>query len=164
MKSPKVATPWSSPPNGTNLRNSISNAPARPSAILSCSTAAICSIQPKWNGSALFTKASEGKSSELANVLPLMTAIDVAAGLVFRDGKLLITRRHADVHLGGLWEFPGGKREPNESFEACLVRELREELGIEVTVGDLVESLTHEYPEKTVHLRFFRCAWRENEP
>jgi 8-oxo-dGTP diphosphatase len=93
-----------------------------------------------------------------------MTAIDVAAGLVFRDGKLLITRRHADVHLGGFWEFPGGKREPNESFEDCLVRELREELGIEVKVGELVESLTHEYPEKTVHLRFFRCDWRENEP
>src|SRR5438105_5551297 len=56
--------------------------------------------------------------------------IDVAAGLVFRDGKLLITRRFDDAHLGGLWEFPGGKREPEETFEACLARELREELAI----------------------------------
>ena len=93
-----------------------------------------------------------------------MTAIDVAAGLVFRDGKLLITQRHIDGHLGGLWEFPGGKREPNESFQECLARELGEELGIEVLVGELVESVTHEYPEKTVHLRFFRCEWTRHEP
>jgi mutator protein MutT len=93
-----------------------------------------------------------------------MPVIDVAAALVFRDGKLLITQRHADAHLGGLWEFPGGKREPEETFEACLARELREELGIEVAVGELVESLTHAYPDKTVHLRFFRCRWVEHEP
>jgi mutator protein MutT len=93
-----------------------------------------------------------------------MHIIDVAAALVFRDGKLLITQRHADAHLGGLWEFPGGKRESNETFEACLIRELREELGIEVEVGELVESLTHAYPEKTVHLKFYRCRWKQHEP
>ena len=90
--------------------------------------------------------------------------IEVSAGLVFRDGKLLITQRHKDSHLGGLWEFPGGKREANETFEECLVRELREELGIEVEVGELLESLTHTYPEKTVSLKFFRCRWLKNEP
>ena len=93
-----------------------------------------------------------------------MPIIDVAAGLVFRASKLLITQRYADAHLGGLWEFPGGKREPNETFEACLQRELREELGISVAVGELVESLTHAYPEKTVHLKFYRCRWKEHEP
>jgi mutator protein MutT len=93
-----------------------------------------------------------------------MRVIDVAAALVFRDGKLLITQRQADAHLGGLWEFPGGKREPDETFEACLTRELREELGIEVAVGELVESLTHAYPEKTVHLKFYRCRWEKHEP
>jgi mutator protein MutT len=90
--------------------------------------------------------------------------MDVAAGLVFRGGKLLITRRHADAHMGGLWEFPGGKLEAGETFEECLARELREELGIDVAVHELVESLTHTYPEKTVHLRFFRCSWVRNEP
>ncbi len=90
--------------------------------------------------------------------------IEVAAGLVFRRGKLLITKRHAGVHLGGLWEFPGGKREPDESFEECLVRELREELGMEVKVGELIESFTHSYPEKTVHLHFYRCRWVKSEP
>jgi len=88
----------------------------------------------------------------------------VAAGLVFRDGKLLITKRFPDAHLGGLWEFPGGKREPNESFKACLVRELAEELGIEVKVGELVEAVTHDYKDKHVHLRFFRCEWTGREP
>ena len=93
-----------------------------------------------------------------------MTTIEVAAGLVFREGRLLITQRPAGGHLAGLWEFPGGKREANESFEDCLRRELMEELGIEVEVGELVESITHSYPEKTVHLRFFRCAWKCHEP
>lgn len=101
------------------------------------------------------------KPEQLKTVIP---AIDVAAGLVFRNGKLLITKRYDDAHLGGLWEFPGGKLEPKETFEQCLVRELQEELGIEVSVGELVESVTHEYPGKRVHLRFFICDWKENEP
>src|SRR6478609_212691 len=70
---------------------------------------------------------------------------DVAAGLIFRDGKLLITLRYDDAHLGGL-------------------RELREELGIEVEIIDLVETDTHAYPGKTVRLKFFRCRWKANEP
>ena len=90
--------------------------------------------------------------------------MEVAAGLVFREGKLLIAQRHTAAHLGGLWEFPGGKREPAETFEECLRRELREELGIEVEVREQLESLTHVYLEKTVHLRFFRCGWLKHEP
>ncbi len=93
-----------------------------------------------------------------------MSVIEVAAGLVFRDGNLLITQRYPEAHLGGLWEFPGGKRHADETFEQCLRRELREELGIEVSVGPLIEALTHAYPEKTVHLRFFQCTWQKNEP
>ena len=93
-----------------------------------------------------------------------MQIIDVAAALIFRGGKLLITQRHIDAHLGGLWEFPGGKREPNETFEQCLARELREELGIEVSVREFIEGVTHAYPEKSVHLKFFRCEWRAHEP
>ena len=88
----------------------------------------------------------------------------MAAGLVFRGGRLLITQRLHDAHLGGLWEFPGGKRETDETFEECLVRELREELGITVAVGELAKDITHAYPEKTVRLKFFRCEWREHEP
>lgn len=90
--------------------------------------------------------------------------IEVSAGLVFRSGKLLITQRHADAHLGGLWEFPGGKREPGESFEECLARELYEELGIRVEVGALFEDTTHAYPEKSVRLKFFVCRIFQGEP
>jgi 8-oxo-dGTP diphosphatase len=92
------------------------------------------------------------------------SVVEVSAGLIFRDGKLLITQRHADAHLGGLWEFPGGKREVGETFEQCLVRELHEELGIEVTVGGLFDSVTHEYAEKTVHLKFYLCRVKTGEP
>ena len=93
-----------------------------------------------------------------------MKRIEVAAGLVFRAGLLLITQRRPGDHLGGLWEFPGGKREPNESYEQCLRRELHEELGIEVEVGKVVESISHDYPDKSVHLEFFHCRWLKNEP
>ena len=93
-----------------------------------------------------------------------MQPIDVAAGLVFRNGRLLLTQRAAGSHLAGLWEFPGGKREPGESFEDCLARELMEELGIETTVGSLIETITHVYPEKTVRLNFYRCQWVRHEP
>jgi mutator protein MutT len=89
---------------------------------------------------------------------------EVSAALIFRGGKLLITQRSAKAHLGGLWEFPGGKREPDETFEQCLVREIREELGVEITVGELFESVTHAYPEKTVHLKFFVCRLKCGEP
>ncbi|MEW6158651.1 MAG: (deoxy)nucleoside triphosphate pyrophosphohydrolase [Verrucomicrobiota bacterium] len=91
-------------------------------------------------------------------------AIEVAAGLIFNQGRLLITQRRTEDHLGGLWEFPGGKRECDESFEVCLRRELREELGVEVAVQELIDSVTHAYPEKTVHLRFFRCRLLSGNP
>lgn len=91
-------------------------------------------------------------------------AVEVAAGLIFRERKLLITQRRPGDHLGGLWEFPGGKREQNESFEACLERELMEELGIVVKARELIGRVTHRYPEKTVRLQFYRCDWVRNEP
>jgi mutator protein MutT len=90
--------------------------------------------------------------------------IEVSAGLVFRRGLLLITQRRPQDHLGGLWEFPGGKRHPNESDEECLRRELLEELAIEVEVHELIETVEHEYPEKSVRLKFFRCVWQRQEP
>lgn len=92
------------------------------------------------------------------------TPVEVAAGLVFREGKLLITRRPEEAHLGGLWEFPGGKRRPTESYSQCLIRELREELDIEIEVGPVLESITHAYPGKTVYLQFLVCRWLRREP
>src|SRR5436190_15164399 len=97
--------------------------------------AGIFSIPKRWNLSGLSTRASVGPNKTRR----VVKTIDVAAGLIFRDGKLLVAQRFTQAHLGGLWEFPGGKREAEETFEACLVRELREELGIEVAVGEAVE-------------------------
>jgi mutator protein MutT len=90
--------------------------------------------------------------------------LEVAAGLIFREERLLITQRRAGDPLGGLWEFPGGKRHPEESFESCLARELMEEVGIEVEVGPLIEEIRHAYPERQVRLRFFACRWLRHEP
>lgn len=97
-------------------------------------------------------------TTQLSSIQHAASSIEVSAGLVFRAGQLLITQRPAGGHLAGLWEFPGGKRESGETFEACLRRELQEELGVDVRVHDELERITHSYPEKTVHLRFFRCT------
>jgi len=90
--------------------------------------------------------------------------IEVSAAIMFRDGRILITQRHAKSHLGGRWEFPGGKREPGESFEQCLIREIREELGVAIAVGQLFDEVHHDYPEKPVHLKFFLCKIISGEP
>jgi len=90
--------------------------------------------------------------------------VQVAAALILHEGRYLLTRRKADVHLGGLWEFPGGKREPGESLEECLCRELREELGIEITAPVPFQVIRHAYPEKTVELHFFRCTIKDGHP
>ncbi|HTY88471.1 MAG TPA: 8-oxo-dGTP diphosphatase MutT [Candidatus Acidoferrum sp.] len=98
------------------------------------------------------------------SLLKIQNLVEVAAALIFRNGRILITQRHRDAHLGGLWEFPGGKREPCETFKQCLKREIREELGVGISVGALFESVTHAYPEKTVRLEFFVCRLTGGEP
>ncbi|WP_447980396.1 8-oxo-dGTP diphosphatase MutT [Candidatus Nitrospira bockiana] len=90
--------------------------------------------------------------------------IEVAAGIIKRDGRYLITKRQAGVHLAGLWEFPGGKRETHESIEECLARELREELGVEIVQPVHFETVRHDYPEKIVDLHFFTCGIASGEP
>jgi 8-oxo-dGTP diphosphatase len=86
--------------------------------------------------------------------------VEVVAAVIERDGRYLITRRLEGTHLAGLWEFPGGKILPTEKPEDALRREVREELGVEASVGELIETVTWAYPEKTVRILFFRCAVR----
>jgi mutator protein MutT len=92
-----------------------------------------------------------------------MHVIEVAAGLIRQEGRYLIARRKPGVHLGGYWEFPGGKREAGESLAECLQRELFEELSIRVDLPIPYRIVRHEYPERTVELHFFRCAIEQGE-
>jgi mutator protein MutT len=88
----------------------------------------------------------------------LASLVEVAAGLVQDTaGRYLITQRRSGSHLAGLWEFPGGKREPGESLEAALDRELTEELSARFVVGEKVYAVQWEYPERTVVIHFYRC-------
>jgi 8-oxo-dGTP diphosphatase len=81
----------------------------------------------------------------------------VAAAVIRRDDRYFVTRRQPGVHLEGYWEFPGGKCDPGETLAACLRREIREELDADVTVGEELLAVSHEYPERDVELRFFAC-------
>ncbi len=81
----------------------------------------------------------------------------VAAAVIERDDRFLLTRRQEGVHLEGCWEFPGGKCEPGETLAACLVRELREELGVESSIGAELLVTMHAYADRRVELHFFRC-------
>ena len=90
--------------------------------------------------------------------------VTVVAAIIRREGKILITRRFDNVHLPGLWEFPGGKVEPGESLPNALIREIREELGIGISVQDEFFTAEHEYPAKSVRLHFFNCSIVSGEP
>lgn len=84
--------------------------------------------------------------------------IEVTAALIRRGNRILIARRPATDHLAGLWEFPGGKIEPGEAPEACLRREILEELRLDIKVGSYFTDSTYQYPQKKVHLLAF---WAE---
>lgn len=83
--------------------------------------------------------------------------IVVTAAVIERDGRYFVTRRQDGVHLEGYWEFPGGKCESGETDHACLAREIREELGVEVRVLDRLLSVSHAYPDRVVELHFYAC-------
>jgi 8-oxo-dGTP diphosphatase len=82
----------------------------------------------------------------------------VGAAVVEDGGRFLVTRRQRGVHLEGLWEFPGGKCEADESIAACLRRELLEELGTDALPGAELLAVSHDYPERTVELHFVTCT------
>jgi 8-oxo-dGTP diphosphatase len=87
----------------------------------------------------------------------------VTAAIIPHDGKLLVTRRKADVPYPLLWEFPGGKVEPGEDPRDCIVREIREELAIEVDVAGIYDVIYYRYPERAVLVLAYRCHWLRGE-
>ena len=93
-----------------------------------------------------------------------MHITEVVAALIWNNGKFLVCQRPAHKARGLLWEFVGGKVEPGESKEAALVRECREELAIELSVGDVFMEVLHEYPDITVRLTLFHATIAAGEP
>jgi A/G-specific adenine glycosylase len=87
-----------------------------------------------------------------------------AAGVILQKGKVLIGRRPEEKLLGGLWEFPGGRREPGESLKQCLKRELKEELGISVDVGPELGAFEHTYTHFSIAVHAFYARILEGEP
>jgi A/G-specific adenine glycosylase len=84
----------------------------------------------------------------------------IAVGVVFKNGRVLITRRPAQGLLGGLWEFPGGKLREDESPAAACVREIKEEVNLDVTVAEPLAQVRHAYSHLRIHLHVFRCRFR----
>ena len=89
----------------------------------------------------------------------------IGVGVVLNDaGEVLIDQRLNEGLLGGLWEFPGGKQEQGELIVDTIARELREELAIEVAVGEELISLDHAYSHKKLRFVVHLCQWRQGEP
>jgi 8-oxo-dGTP diphosphatase len=91
-------------------------------------------------------------------------AIEVTAAIIVEDGRVLIARRPPGGRHPGAWEFPGGKVETGETHAECLARELLEELGIIVEVGEKLAMVRHEYPDLTIDLLAFNCTISRGRP
>jgi 8-oxo-dGTP diphosphatase len=95
---------------------------------------------------------------------PASSTIVVSAGVLIEHARVLLTQRKAGTHLAGAWEFPGGKVEPGEDPRDALTRELREELGIETAVHEVIDVTFHRYPERAVLLLFYRARRLPRSP
>jgi len=89
--------------------------------------------------------------------MPEKPHLQVTAAVIRRDGKILIARRPPGVRHAGRWEFPGGKQEPGETLEDCIVREIREELEVDVRAERLLMRVDHEYETFSLTLHAFAC-------
>ena len=89
---------------------------------------------------------------------------EVVAALIWKENRFLICQRPAHKARGLLWEFVGGKVEPNETKEQALIRECKEELDILIDVGAVFTDVTHVYPDISIHLTLFNASIRSGEP
>ena len=88
----------------------------------------------------------------------------VTAGIMENNGRVLIARRRPGKHMGGKWEFPGGKIEPGETPEQCLARELQEELSLRARIGELLCTATYEGDGVSLELLVYRVDGFEGAP
>ena len=123
-----------------------------------------CSSCPLQNFCVAYTKydPDDFPKKEMTKIKPLQ---EIGIGLVFNQkGELLIDQRLESSSMGGMWEFPGGKKIPNESIETTIERELKEELGIVVNVGEKLLSFEHAYTHKKLYFTVHICAWISGQP
>ena len=94
-----------------------------------------------------------------------MKTIDVVAAVIVRDGKILCVQRpeHTKEYVSLKWEFPGGKVEVGESREEALVREIREELSIDIEVSEFLMTVEHTYPDFHLTMHVFKCVLDQGE-
>jgi 8-oxo-dGTP diphosphatase len=95
---------------------------------------------------------------------PRSPLVLVSAAVILSADRVLLTQRKSGTHLAGAWEFPGGKVEPDEDPRDALVRELAEELGVMVSVREIVEVTFHRYPSKSVLLLFYEARLLPGSP
>jgi len=93
----------------------------------------------------------------------LVKLIRVTAAIIVNDGMLLIAKRKPTARLPNLWELPGGKVEPNETPEECLIREIKEEFDINITVGEYLGSNIYAYDFGTIELMAYRANWKDGD-
>ena len=99
---------------------------------------------------------------EMTKIKPVQ---EIGVGLVFnKNGELLIDQRLENSSMGGMWEFPGGKKKHDEAIEKTIERELKEELGIGVKVGKKLLSFEHSYTHKKLYFTVHICEWISGEP
>ncbi len=111
------------------------------------------------------------KREGIQNMLPIRATRthrphrDVTAGVIWDgNGRFLIAQRPYESMLGGLWEFPGGKRRPGEELRDCLHREIHEEIGIDIQVGDLLCTFDHSFTHFHMTLYAYQCRWSGGKP
>ena len=94
-----------------------------------------------------------------------MNSIEVVAAVIFREGKVLCVQRaeHEREYISLKWEFPGGKVEVSESLEEALVREIREELSVDIEVSEFLMTVEHTYPDFHLTMHVFRCVLDQGE-
>lgn len=131
--------------------------------------AAVCTPRNPDCGICPLSMLCEAKAHTVQHELPVKTPrkpvphYHVTAGVIWKGGKILITRRPPKGLLGGLWEFPGGKQEKGESLEDCLIREIKEELDISIRVRERLISVKHAYTHFRITLHAFRCQYLKGQ-